>query len=249
MTAFACALGGAGVTSKVLFGHHLPDRPEDVVTYLATLGAAVIAGWWLANVLAWTLALRRGIQLQRFTLPGTKRIAQILLAVALSTSCATTAGSDPVMVLVEQGGPDTNDTSTPTTTTPMAAASSTLERSTLTAPPVTPVPLPPIDPAPGESLQTEPTPEAFEWLDESDTISTGSSATAITDHDVVINEGDNLWVLASEALTLNGVDDPSCGQIAAYWRLVVAANHVRSGNPDLIVVGETVTMPAFELGA
>lgn len=70
----------------------------------------------------------------------------------------------------------------------------------------------------------------------------------IDDHQVIVSEGDNLWALSAETLIVNGVPSPSNGQIAEYWRLVVAANQVQSGNPNLIAIGEAITMPAFDLG-
>ena len=236
MMAFVFALVSVGVTSRLAFDHQLPDHPEEVVTYLATLGATVIVGWWLANVFAWAAALRRGIPIDRYTLPGTKRIAQLFLAVALSTSCVADPTDDPVMVLVEQRGdlaPASTDaaptTAPPSTAPPTTAPPSTAPPTTAppsTAPPSTAPPDGADEPAPAPP--SEPTP-------------------TIQQHEVVVRTGDNLWSLTAETLTEHGSDAPSCEQIAEYWRLVVAANRVRSGNPDLIVAGETVTMPAFDL--
>jgi len=239
LIAFTSALAGAAVTSRLVFDHQIPSQPEDVVTYLATLGATVIAGWWLANVLAWTLALRQGVHLDRFTLPGTKRIAQFALAATLSTSCIADTNGDPVMVLVEQ-----------------ATASSTTLPSTETSP-ETGVPTTTPAPTPTTIDAPEPSPiESRPDVEESDTTDPSPSETdpeeafhkgTIELHQVVVSEGDNLWSLTADALVVHGVEAPSCGQIAEYWRLVVAANRVQSGNPDLLGVGETVTMPAIDL--
>lgn len=239
--AFASALGGAAVTSRVAFDHQPPSRPEDVATYLATLAAAVIIGWWLANVLAWAVALRRGVQLDRFTLPGTKRIAQIMLAASLSTSCVADANSDPVMVLVEQAEATSTPVAAPPTTAPATTAPPTTAPPT-TAPPTTApttvtTPSTPSADVPTSDLPPEPSSEPIPEA----TV----AAHSIDGHQVVVNEGDNLWTLAAETLAAHGFEHPSCGQIAEYWRLVVAANQVRSGNPDVIAPGEAITMPSF----
>ncbi len=242
VAAFASAVGAAGITSRLVFDHQPPSRPEDVVTYLAALAATVIAGWWLANVVAWAVALRRGFQLDRFTLPGTKRIAQILLAATLSTSCVAEASGDPVMVLVDQVA----ETS-PTTPDPLTTPSTTTSTPETTAAPTTAAPT--TTPTTVQPTTVEPTtaqPDADDAVEPDDSITASPAEGGIKHHQVVVNEGDNLWSLAAETLTALRATPPTTGQIAEYWRLVVAANQVRSGNPDLIVAGEAITMPAFE---
>lgn len=242
LTAFVCALAGAAVTSRVVFHHQPPGQPEDVVVYIATLGATVMAGWWLANVAAWTVAIRRGIQVRRFTLPGSKRIAQIVLAATLSTSCVADAANDPVMVLVEQA-PSADSpaltTTAPSTTTPSTTAPSTTAPSTTTVATTTPSTTAPTTTVPPTIAPSEPEPTIDEPAPSE------NETAGVASHQIVVNEGDNLWSLAAETLQLHGIDAPTTGQVAEYWRLVVAANRVRSGNPDLIVAGEALTMPAF----
>ena len=203
--------------------------------YLATLGATVIAGWWITNVAAWAVALRRGISLDRFTLPGTKRIAQLMVAVTLSSSCVADATNDPVMVLVEQAEPaiTTSSTIADTTAPTLPSAPTTIEPTPTAVLPTV------VNQAPTERYQP---PAADEAADDTD-------PRQIAEHQVVVHEGDNLWSLATDALRLNGVSSPTTGQIAEYWRLVVASNQVRSGNPDLIVPGEAINMPAFDLSS
>ena len=70
----------------------------------------------------------------------------------------------------------------------------------------------------------------------------------IPEHRIVVATGDNLWRLAEHALVHYGTTDPTVVEVARYWRSVVAANDVRSGNPDLIVPGETIAMPAYTPG-
>ena len=235
LTAFACAVAGAAITSRLIFDHQTPSQPEDVVTYIATLGATVIAGWWLSNVLAWAVALHRGVQLDRFTLPGTKRIAQVILAATLSTSCVAEASGDPVMVLVEQADDSIATTAPNPTTTTAPGIPSTTAKSTSTLPSSTP-------PTTEETIEIAAAQEPV-----AEVAPIEQQPVGIQSHQVVVNDGDNLWSLTAEALTAHGVEAPTTPHIAEYWRLVVAANQVRSGNPDLIVAGEAITMPAFEL--
>jgi len=62
---------------------------------------------------------------------------------------------------------------------------------------------------------------------------------------VVVRPGDNLWLIARAALTRTSDRIPTEGEIAHYWRAVIAANRatLRSGNPSLIFPGEIVTVP------
>jgi nucleoid-associated protein YgaU len=61
---------------------------------------------------------------------------------------------------------------------------------------------------------------------------------------VVVQPGDNLWKLSERHLR-SIETDPSPRRIAGYWATVVAANehHLRSGDPDLVYPGETITLP------
>jgi nucleoid-associated protein YgaU len=68
-------------------------------------------------------------------------------------------------------------------------------------------------------------------------------------HQVIVTAGDNLWSLATEALEHHGVADPTSTTVATYWRLVVGGNRVRSGNANLIVPGEIIEMPRYDLAA
>jgi hypothetical protein len=59
-----------------------------------------------------------------------------------------------------------------------------------------------------------------------------------------VKPGDNLWTIAGAHLADNGAPR-SNGRIAPYWERVVQENRtgLRSGNPDLIFPGETVSLP------
>jgi hypothetical protein len=59
-----------------------------------------------------------------------------------------------------------------------------------------------------------------------------------------VRPGDNLWTIAASRLADTGVTT-STGRIAPYWRELIQDNQasLRSGNPDLIFPGETVSLP------
>lgn len=240
--AFLVAVAGSAAANTWGFGNRLPQEPEEVVVFLATLSLTIVAAWWSVNVLAWTWALRSGITLARFTLPGSKRVAQILLAASLSTACVAEGSPSPSMVLIEAGQTLTSPATVIDTDDDddVALITNTSTPTSTTAAPTTSTPNP-----------TEVAAEVFApgilRSADNDTSQEDAGHTGIVEHQVVVNHGDNLWSLAAETLTLSGVEQPTCQRISEYWRLVVATNQVRSGNSDLIVAGETITMPAFPL--
>ncbi len=209
--------------------------------FLAAVILCVFVGWFMVNVMSWTVALRRGITLHRFTLPGTRRLAQVLLAMSLSTACLAEADESPTMVLIEgEAGPTVEPTTTPAsipTSTATSTAPRPVDRAAADSAPAEPAPL---DHAP---TPTNTTPEVEAANDRHDVGEVGS----VLAHDLIVRRGDNLWSLSIETLQRHGVADPSASTIASYWRLVIDANDVRSGNPDVIVAGETIHMPAHGL--
>jgi hypothetical protein len=54
-----------------------------------------------------------------------------------------------------------------------------------------------------------------------------------------------LWLIAKAEVARRSSGTAAEGQVARYWRLVVAANRatLRSGDPSLIYPGEIVTLP------
>ncbi len=252
-TAFAAAVAAATHVGHLLFGDRFPQRPDDVVVFLAAVVLAVIAGWFVVNVAAWSVALRRGSTIRRFTLPGTRRLAQLLLAVSLSTACVAEPEAAPSMVLVEGEAPPssiaTSTTATPGTTLPPTVPLPTAAPTTAptTAAPTTVAPTTVAEaptssrPATDAATETETTdpPEPEPQLD------AARPESSITPHEVFVHAGDNLWSLSEEALQRHGNPAPSTAEVASYWRLVVGANEVRSGDPDLIAIGETIHMPAY----
>lgn len=241
----------AGTTSAVLvcgflFGGRVPEEPADAVVLLVTVIAILLGGWWTANVCVWNLALRRGSTVRRFTLPGTRRLAQLLLVVSLSSACISDAGETPAMELLGIEATPDELVSEPTTTQQVATSPT---EPTTTAPP--PTSAPPPTTARADSSENAPTTALI--LDpvsgDRDAQSSKAAQATISAHQVIVKDGDNLWALATETLEQHGVHEPSSAAVAGYWRLVVAGNQVRSGDVDLIVPGETIEMPAYEPAA
>jgi hypothetical protein len=63
--------------------------------------------------------------------------------------------------------------------------------------------------------------------------------------ELVVEVGDNLWILSRGYLTTVFGRRPSNREVAPYWRRVMARNqpNLISGNPDLIYPGEVIEMP------
>jgi hypothetical protein len=61
----------------------------------------------------------------------------------------------------------------------------------------------------------------------------------------IVVAGDNLWLIARNALTHEFARHPSESEVAHYWRAVIAANRstLRSRDPSLIFPGEIVSLP------
>ena len=64
-------------------------------------------------------------------------------------------------------------------------------------------------------------------------------------HTVVVEPGDNLWLIAERHLTEVWGRRPEDNETAPYWRKVIDANRrrIRSGDPDLIFPGEEIVLP------
>lgn len=66
--------------------------------------------------------------------------------------------------------------------------------------------------------------------------------------EVVVESGDHLWSLAERRLTQIRGHEAADTEIALYWLRVIEVNlsRIRSGDPDLIVPGETLLLPAID---
>ena len=250
--ALAAGMGSAIAMSRVLLYGKAPHEPADAVVFLASVGVVLLVGWWVANVLAWCLALRRGVTLRRFTLPGSRHLAQLLMVLSLSSACVAEASEGPAMVLIDGSAVvderATNEVSVDDT--PPDAAETTVQ---VTSPePAPPTTRSTAGDEPPRNEEGRPDDSAAshaalaEMAEVEDATPVGTDG-RITAHEVIVRAGDNLWALAAETLERHGSNDPSSATIAAYWRLVVVGNHVRSGDANLIVPGETINMPAYDL--
>jgi hypothetical protein len=68
------------------------------------------------------------------------------------------------------------------------------------------------------------------------------------ERDVTVKKGDNLWNLAATELKESHGEKPTNAEVVPYWLEVIETNteDLRSGDPDLIFPGETLTMPAVD---
>ena len=151
------------------------------------------------------------------------------------------ANDDPAMVLVEEA-PSTTSIAAPLPTpapteAPTTEASAPVEQSAID------------DTAVEDTTVVPPTTDDQPPTAEGGAANASVDATviAIAEHHVMVAEGDNLWSMTAATLEAHGITNPTCQQVADYWSRVVSANTVESGNPNLIVVGEAITMPAHEL--
>jgi len=68
-------------------------------------------------------------------------------------------------------------------------------------------------------------------------------ATVPADHAHTIVVGENLWSISADALRTPADPHPANGEIAPYWRSVIAANTPPIRDPNLIYPGEEVLLP------
>ena len=63
---------------------------------------------------------------------------------------------------------------------------------------------------------------------------------------VVVEPGDHLWKISRTELTRRLGRSAAPDEVAPYWLSVIDANRdsLRSGDPDLIYPGESITLPA-----
>jgi len=156
-----------------------------------------------------------------------RRLPVAWLAVALLV--AVVAGG---LVLAGAGGDDDGEVASSGATT--TAAPTTTEAPTTTAAPTTtttapPAPTPP--PAPGEADPPtgDPAPP-----------STGAT-------EVTVAAGDSFWRIAERTVSEQLGRPATDAEITGYWAVFVAENAdrlVQPGNPDLILPGQVLTLPA-----
>jgi hypothetical protein len=226
--------------------HHLgawlrDGDPATVVVALVRWIALAVVVWLLASTLlylALTLARLPGaVRAVRWsTLPAVRRavdaacavsaISTMAVSVVLAPAVAGATGpTDPPSVSLVRdghGGGALGGLPADPTTSTSTTTSTPIARATTLPPAVVPT-----SPAPA----TPPGPH-------------GVAAT----QEVVVVEGDNLWVLAARRVASSrGVApaDVPDGDVAPYWTRVCQANASRlaSGDPDLVYPGERVLLP------
>lgn len=211
---------------QLVHRHGVPIAALVIVRLLA-LGACVyLGGLGVATIL---LARSDSHLLRRALATATPRLLRPALGVVAGLTFATpayAAGSStpPVMVRVTT----TTTTATPTSPPPTMrrVGDATLPTSTSTTPPLstttaTTVPSPAAEPAA--------TPDTIEHADL-----------------WTVDRGDHFWHIAEATLFVRLGRMPSLDETDAYWRVLVEANRaqlVDTDNPDLIFVGQEITLP------
>lgn len=257
-----------------------PSEPDAALLVGAWWLAAALLAWWTLSMASWVLALSTSRQyratarftnrspdtrpgerehrrsgwrpsLDRFTAPGTRRLAEGLLAVGLVALPACSPGdsvtSSPTLVFVEEVATTVPPTTAPPTTAPPTTAPTTAPPTTTpstNAPTSTSEPAIAQEPSTQDESSTSVDPtasagETNEGHDEAQLI-----AEAASTHEVVA--GDNLWAIAEAHLTAELGERPPTSEVAAHWRRLIAQNRDRllSGEPDLIHPGERIRLPA-----
>ena len=225
--------------------------PDDAVTSALWWVALGLAVWMALSVVGWAFndvgrpSERSTALLSRLALPGSKRLARAMLATtALLVSACSDATAAPVLRAVETNAVETNTVET-----------STVETSTVEVAPDSPL-APAVSssiPEAERSVETDVEPEEARDAIEPPPLEVGVDPHPLvapivtqtpTDH--VVAEGDSLWSIA-EAHLLASDPEASASDVANYWRMLVAENapSLKSGEPNLIYVGETLTLPVL----
>ncbi len=215
---------------------------ESLAFTIARWALVAVALWWVVGFVLWSVVLgdlQSGPTLtarrlaDRFALPGCRRLAVGVAACALVTLPACSPDeSQPTLVYLGEVDDNTATTARPAVT----ATAPPTTRPPVTQPPTTesPATIPPTTEA---QIPTSPDQEA----------PAEPAAPAATSHQVVA--GDHLWGIAAQHLKQVAPDShPSNAAIARYWRQVITANAatLRSGDPDLILPGEWVSLPPVD---
>lgn len=197
---------------------------EVAAAAIARLAGMAVVGWVVISTLAYVLArlLGAGVESLRWLSIGPlRRVADALLAGSLlvSTMAPAAAGVDPV---------------------PPPAAESTVGGVPAVDPAYVPVPA-----GPGQ-YRSRPSEESRPHAEEGEP---SDSAPPTGEIQVVVSEGDHLWMLAENRLTQLLGRRVSEHEVAPYWVEVVEANRhrIRSGDPDLIFPGEEILLPPVEV--
>ncbi|TMK52756.1 MAG: LysM peptidoglycan-binding domain-containing protein [Actinobacteria bacterium] len=213
--------------------------PQDAVAAVLRL-AATAAAWWLLATTGLYLAARLTrvpamVRALEWTTPRAVRrlidraVALSVIASLAGGTAAFAGGGNPPAAVVAAVGRQPGIL-LPRGTTPGTQPQPSPEPLPVPIPPVASIPpaaqVPPVAPVPESSALRE-----------------GAAPPGLPDR-YTVQRGDNLWTIAANHLADSGVTR-SNGRIAPYWKELIQENRggLRSGNPDLIFPGETVTLP------
>lgn len=226
LTAGAAASIMLTLSARVVAPLTVPGTPEDGVVLASWWATTSLAAWLVSSVILWSIALRskqpRTARFAaRFALPGTRKLAESALALALMVApaaCTAGASEAPTLSLVAQGA--------------------VVETSSATS-------LPPIAPT---TTTSAPQAESVEVADDLSPAVADQDSTVRGDPPppYEVQCGDNLWEIAESQLSVQLGRGPSSSEVAPYWRELVNLNRgsLRSGEPDLIFPGELIALPA-----
>ncbi len=210
-----------------------PADPEFAIVSCAWWMAAGLTVWLTASVFAVvaTNGAPSGARVERFVMPGSRRVAASLLMLGVMATSACSSGEAAPRLHAIDAPATTLDTDE---LTPLEAA--------------TPEAAPPeIDPPDAERLAAPPARslgiDPHELLASMTTPATIEEATPTT---YAVVKGDNLWDIATTHV-LDARPEATVSEVAAYWRELIAQNEATlwSGEPSLIHPGETLVLPSL----
>jgi hypothetical protein len=244
--------------------------PEDAVGGALAAVALVAASWLLASTLAYTITsalgwTRASASLGRVTVPGLRRLVDGALVLSVAATVLTPAGAGaglgPPAPTVPPASVATR-APVPASAYDVVPAASAV-RDGRGAPSAPAAPDPHLAPTPpGADRRSAPTdPPSVAAPDPQPTPAppaadrpTGSPDPGPSDASRIVASGDDLWHLAAAhlaATTGRARDALTLEEIVAYWRLVCDDNRprLRSGDPNLVFVGEEVVLRSPAVGA
>jgi hypothetical protein len=213
------------VAAPIVEPFHAPAAPEDGVVLASWWATMFLGAWFLVSVTLWSIALHSRLPLAarfaaRIALPGTRKLAETTLTVALMlapAACTAGASEAPTLSLIARG---------------VAAESSPMT----SLPPITPTTAAPVSQTDPVELTDDVEPEVAD---------PGGASLDEPSPFYEVQRGDNLWGIAESQLGAELGRVPSSAEVAPYWRELVNLNRgsLSSGEPDLIFPGELLSLP------
>ncbi|NNF56032.1 MAG: LysM peptidoglycan-binding domain-containing protein [Acidimicrobiales bacterium] len=253
----------------------LPTDPEVLVSVGAWWMATGLTLWLALSLVVWVLVLRSPARssefwVRRITLPGSRQLAEAMLAVSvIALPAACSPGADqvaPPRIEVLSNGhedgellADSADSAVskdgdpveqaPTISAGVGTLSDAGPATLLADSSASPADSTGLDVEAGSSLA----PGLVDGLQNDEpgdgAADHGISEPTVTAPDAIVHvvvEGDNFWAIADAHLTFVTGSSPTISQVASYWRQLVEVNRttIASGNPDLIYPGEQLVVPS-----